>query len=82
MMNLKAAIATDLPGLKITDDCIDELNYSGNELRTVKFNLKMVDRQKQLITKMARLRLCKAKYLYTILSHLIKSTMIYSYTFS
>ena len=34
--DLKTAIATDLPGWKITDDCVDELNYSGNEIRTVK----------------------------------------------
>jgi hypothetical protein len=34
--DLKTAIATDLPGWKISDESIDELNYSGNELRVVK----------------------------------------------
>lgn len=34
--DLKSALASDLLGWKITDDCIDELNYSGNEIRTVK----------------------------------------------
>lgn len=34
--DLKTAIATDLPGWKISEERIDELNYSGNELRVVR----------------------------------------------
>lgn len=34
--DVKTAIETDLPGWKITDDYISELNYSGNKTLTIK----------------------------------------------